>query len=53
MHICMLYDFRMLYTEAVIMEVLRKSSLVPLGLFHSTLSDTGTKYHILLLSDSV
>jgi len=30
---------RMPYTEAVIMEVLRKSSIVPLGVFHTPLAD--------------
>ncbi|OXA42687.1 Methyl farnesoate epoxidase [Folsomia candida] len=28
------------YTEAVLLEILRKSSLVPMGLFHSTTSNT-------------
>jgi cytochrome P450 len=31
------------YTEATILEVLRKSSLVPMGLFHSTTCDTRMK----------
>lgn len=32
--------FRMPYTEATIMETLRFSSMVPLGIFHRALEDT-------------
>ncbi|CAG7786193.1 unnamed protein product [Allacma fusca] len=37
---CAEHRKKMPYTEATMMEIMRKSSLVPLGLFHNTMSDT-------------
>lgn len=35
------------YTEATIKEILRKSSLVPLGLFHSTTEHTSKQFKMI------